>query len=68
MFEKLGWMVLAKEEGLDYKISTYKKSLARLIASIKHVSSEYESADRKHDLHVLLLRVMCLKDFVDKHL
>lgn len=68
MFEKLGWMVLAKEKGLDYKISTYQKSLDRLIASIKHVSSEYESRNRKHDLHVLLLNTMCLKSFVDKHL
>lgn len=68
MFEKLGWMVLAKEEGLDYKIITYKKSLERLLASIEHVSSEYESADRKHDLRVLGLRVMCLKDFVEKHI
>lgn len=68
MFEKLGWMVLAKEKGLDYKVQTYKKSLDRLIASIKHVSSEYESHNRKHDLNVTLLNVMCLKSFVDKHL
>lgn len=68
MFENLGWMVLAKEKGLDYKIATYKKAIDRLIASIKHVSSEYESRNRKHDLNVILLNVMCLKSFVDKHL
>jgi hypothetical protein len=68
MFEKLGWMVLAKEKGLDYKVDAYKKSLERLILMTKHVSSEYESHNRKHDLNVTLLNVMCLKSFVDKHL
>jgi len=68
MFENLGWMVLAKEKGLEYKISTYKKSIDRLIASIRHVSSEYESRNRKHDLNVILLNSQCLKSFVDKHL
>lgn len=68
MFEKLGWMVLAKAKGLDYKVDTYKKSIDRLIASIKHLSSEYESRNRKHDLNVLLIHTECLKDFVDKHL
>ena len=68
MFDKLGWMVLAKEKGLDYKVEAYKKSLVRLVAMIKHVSSEYESHNRKHDLNVTLLNVMCLKSFVEKHL
>lgn len=68
MFDKLGWMILAKEKGLDYKVEAYKKSLVRLVAMIKHVSSEYESHNRKHDLNVTLLNVMCLKSFVEKHL
>jgi hypothetical protein len=68
MFDKLGWMILAKEKGLDYKVEAYKKSLVRLVAMIKHVSSEYESHNRKHDLNVTLLNVLCLKSFVDKHL
>lgn len=67
MFEKLGWMVLAKEKGMDYKIDTYKKSLDNLIKTIKHVSSEYEDHNRKHDLHVLLRDVECLESFVTKH-
>jgi hypothetical protein len=67
MFEKLGWMVLAKEKGYDYKIDAYKKSIGHLIASIKHVSSEYENHNRKHDLNVLLMNTECLKDFVMKH-
>ena len=65
-FEKLGWMVLAKAKGMNYKIDVYKKSIDHLIKSIKHVSAEYEEADRKHDLNVLLMQVECLKDTVSK--
>jgi len=66
MFEKLGWMVLAKAKGMDYKITVYKKSIDRLIQSIRHVSKEYEEADRKHDLNVLLMQAECLKATVAK--
>lgn len=67
LFEKMGWMVLAKAKGMDYKITTYKKSINHLIESIKHVSSEYKDVDRKHDLNVLLMYAECLKGFVMKH-
>jgi hypothetical protein len=66
MFEKLGWMVLAKAKGMDYKITVYKKCINNLINSIKHVSAEYKDPDRKHDLNVLLMQVECLKDTVSK--
>lgn len=64
--EKLGWMVIAKAKGMDYKVTSYKKSINRLVAAIKRVSNEYEEHDRKHDLNVLLLYVECLKSTVDK--
>lgn len=67
LFEQLGWMVLAKEKGLDYKISAYKKSIDHFLRSVKHVSSEYENHNRKHDLNVLHTQMECLKDFVSKH-
>lgn len=68
IFEKLGWMVLAKEKGYGYKIPVYKKSIQHLLESIQHVMSEYSEADRKHDLAVLHMHTLCLKDFVQKHL
>ncbi len=68
MFEKLGWMVLAKEKGYGYKIDTYKKSIDHLLKTIDHVSAEYVNQNRKHDLNVLRMNVECLQAFVEKHL
>lgn len=65
-FEKLGWMVLAKEKGYDYKLESYKRSLDDLLKSIEHVMAEYEDNDHKHDLQVLHDNVKCLQDFVAK--
>ena len=68
LFESLGWMVLAKEKGQDYKVDTYKKSIQHFLRTCEHVMSEYEDHDRKHDLNVLHIYVDCLKGFVEKHL
>lgn len=68
MFEKLGWMVLAKEKGYGFKVDTYRKSIDHLIKTIDHVAAEYENHNRKHDLRVLRMNVVCLQDFVRKHL
>ena len=67
-FEKLGWMVLAKAKGYSDKVALYKKSIGYLAKSLGHVMGEYESANRKHDLHVLHMNVMCLQQFVENHL
>ncbi len=55
LFGKLGWMVLAKEKGYNYKITSYKKSIEDLINTIEHVMGEYEDHNRIHDLNVLLI-------------
>ena len=68
MFEKLGWMVIAKAKGYDVKVAEYKKSLTRLLETIKHVSAEYENMNRKHDLNVTRVYVEHLRDYVMKHL
>lgn len=67
-FEKLGWMVLAKAKGYDYKIANYKRTIKHLLASIEHVMSEYKDPDNKHDLKVLHMNTMCLWGFVSKHI
>ena len=68
LFEKFGWMILAKAKGYDYKVSAYKKSIQNLERTIQHVMSEYESENRKHDLGVLLIHLYVLRQHVMKHL
>ena len=46
----------------------YKKSIDQFLKSVKHVMSEYEDHNRKHDLNVLYRQMECLKDFVAKNL
>jgi hypothetical protein len=66
MFEKLGYMVIAKAKGYDYKIAAYKKGLKHLKDSIEHVMREYTNANTKHDLKVLHMHLMVLIDHVNK--
>ena len=68
MFEKLGWMVLAKAKGYNEKISAYKKAIDHLLKTTEHVMGEYESANRKHDLKVVHMNTTALKVFVEKNL
>jgi len=63
MFEKLGWMVLAKAKGHATKVAEYKRSINRLLDSLTHVMSEYKDHNRIHDLNVLHMHVMVLRDF-----
>ena len=66
--EKLGWMVMAKAKGYDYKVASYKKEIGALIDTIKHVMSEYRDPDRKHDLNVMLMNTIVLQEFVKENL
>jgi hypothetical protein len=67
-YEHLGWMVLAKAKGYDFKIVPYKKSIEHLVATIENLMTEYKDSDRLHDLKVLHMETMCLHDFVKKNL
>ena len=60
MFEKLGWMILAKAKDHEYKISCYKRSVKELI---KHADP-----DRLHDINVIKMNAVFLDKFVTKHL
>jgi len=68
-FEKLGWMVLAKEKGMYEKVNEYKNSLKRLQKSIEHkLKYHTKDSDRKNDLEIMLYNVEILikhseKDF-----
>ena len=66
MFEKLGWMVIAKAKGYTDKVKAYKHSIDHLLRSMKHVSGEYEDHNRKHDLHVMMMYTEKLKECAAK--
>lgn len=53
MFEKLGWMILAKEHKRTLKVKSYLKSLNDLKASLEHRLTEIQDPDKKHDLQIM---------------
>jgi hypothetical protein len=65
-FEKFGWMLLAKAKGYNFKITAYKRAIGHMIASIKELMSQYSDSDRIHDLKVLLMNAMVLKEHADR--
>jgi hypothetical protein len=64
MFEKLGWMILAKRNGWNDKVMTYKNSIHRLEEAIQYKHNHTKDADRKADLKIMLENVQCLKEHV----
>lgn len=66
LFEKLGWMILAKSRGMDDKITLYKTSLSRFKHSIEHKLKHTKDSDRKHDLKVMHHNICVLMEHVDK--
>jgi len=53
MFEKLGWMVLAKNEGNNLKIKSYMYSIHYLKSMIMKKMEEVHEKDHKDDLKIL---------------
>ena len=66
MFEKLGWMLLAKGNGWNDKVMTYKNSINRLEEAILYKHAHVKEADRKMDLKIMLDNVKVLKEHVQK--
>jgi hypothetical protein len=67
-FEKLGWMILAKDKGYNHKIKDYKDSLIRLKKTIEKKIEETEEKDRIDDLKILHYDVSVLIEFVNHKL
>ena len=64
MFEKLGWMLLAKRNGWNDKIMTYKNSVHRLEEAILFKHAHTKDTDRKMDLKIMLDNVKVLKEHI----
>ncbi len=62
MFEKLGWMVLAKNLGdMEHKINAYKESLNRIEDKIQCKIDTVKDSDKKNDLIIMLKNIKILK-------
>ncbi len=73
MFEKVGWMVLAKnkchsKEEEKLKLQVYHNSIEKLSEALKKKIDTTKDSDRKDDLNILLKDVCILKEFVEKNL
>jgi len=66
-FEKLGWMVLAKDKHMNEKISEYKHAVDHLEKAIQHKMDYHVSdPDTKQDLMIMLHNVQVLKQHIAK--
>jgi hypothetical protein len=59
-FEKLGWMILAKEKGMNDKVQEYIHSLHRLHTAIHQKIQIIHDKDKKSDLQIMKKNVEVL--------
>ena len=66
MYERLGYMFLAKNKGYHDKVKVYKQSIDHLIQKAQLKIKETVNVDRKADLEIILGHAKLLKTFAAK--
>jgi hypothetical protein len=66
MFEKLGWMLLAREHGYHEKIHAYKSALNYLCNALEYKIKHVKCKDKKDDLRILLQNTHVLMEHANK--
>jgi hypothetical protein len=66
LFERLGWMVLAKEMGYKDKIQAYKTEIKRYKHALKVAQEELKEQDHQRDMHLLEEKIEILEKHVKK--
>lgn len=66
MFEKLGWVILAKEYGHIEKVKCYIDSVNHLEQNIIQKISVTKDKDKIQDLEILLQNVKILQNHINK--
>ena len=62
MFEKLGWMIMAKEHNSGLKIKAYMECIQNFLACVEKKIKDTRDEDRKDDLAILMKNMMCLQE------
>jgi len=65
-FEKLGWMILAHNKGMNEKVQCYQMSLKTLLESIELKIKDVKDSDKKHDLELMHHNLKILINHVQK--
>ena len=68
LFEKLGWMILAKHNGMTDKTSNYINSLKRFKHSLEYKLKHTKSPDQKEDIRVMHHNICILYEHAEKDL
>ncbi len=66
VFEKLGWMILAKEHGMTDKVKVYVNSIYRIHMAIDQRIKKTSDSDRMEDLRIMKKNVEILLAHVQK--
>jgi len=66
LFEKAGWMILAKAHGYDEKIRNYKWSIECLIDHLETKHKKMRDKDKKDDLYIMLKNAKLLMEHISK--
>ena len=66
MFEKLGWMIMAKEYNSDLKLKAYMECIHNFLACVEKKIKNTRDEDRKDDLVILMKNVKCLEECAQK--
>ena len=61
MFEKLGWMIMAKEHNSGLKIKAYMESIKHFLLCVEKKLANTRDEDRKDDLVILMKNILCLQ-------
>jgi hypothetical protein len=62
MFEKLGWMVMAKEHHSELKLKSYMEGIRHFLICVDKKMKDTRDEDRKDDLAILMKNMKCLED------
>jgi len=68
LFEKLGWMILAKHYGMTDKIVSYKMSLQRFKECAEQKIKHTRDIDKKHDIQIMHKNICLLIEHAENDL